>query len=394
MSRPSPDKSAFRFPVQEERIYLNHCGIAPLHPAAKNAAQEWDEAHMRHGAEVFRRLGDPQQRLHQSAAQLLGVPAEDLSFLRNTAEGLSMIANGLPMKPGERILSYVHEYPSNHYPWRLQQNRGLTLGLLPDRDCGSDLPEDRPRGFLLSDLEKELKKGDVRAVALSQVQFASGFMVDLVEAGRLCKAHGAWLIVDAAQSLGAVELFPAKWGVDAVAASGWKWLLGPVGTGLLYTSAQLRRELACTMAGADLMEQGEDYLNHSWRPHQDGKFFEYSTGSMSQAAALDAVLRNYHLNIGITQIDEECRRLRGRLAEGLDRRYFRPARFPGKDGPILSWLVDDPEGLARRAQQSGVFVTVRGNYLRTAPHYYNTNEEIERAVEKLNAAAAANRAAG
>ncbi len=387
MTSPAIDKSALRFPSQARGIYLNHCGIAPLYPGAAAAAREWDSAHSELGAGVFRKFGDPTVAVRRAAAQVLSVADTDISFLRNTAEGLSMVANGLPLNAGDRIVSYVHEYPSNHYPWRLQEARGATLELLPNRAAGCALTGQRPLGFDLADLEKLLRQGRVRAVALSHVQFASGFTADLPAIGRLCREHGAWLIVDAAQSLGALPLRPVEWGVDAVAASGWKWLLGPVGTGLLYTSARLRAELRCTMAGADLMEQGENYLDLSWQPHADGRFFEYSTGSMSQAAALAASLRDLPARFGTDAIAAETARLRAVLLAGLDRAHFQPAEFPGANGPILSWLVPEPEAVARRAAQAGVTVTVRGGYLRTAPHFYNTDEEIQRAIEALNRAA-------
>lgn len=378
------DKTALRFPIQESCVYLNHCGVSPLYPGAARAAHDWDETHVRSGVGVFAKRGNPTVTVRRAAAALLDVPDTDLSFLRNTAEGLSLVANGLPLEPGDRIVSYVHEYPSNHYPWRLQEARGATLELLPDRPCGSNLPEGLPRGFELDDLDTTLRAGRVRAVALSHVQFTSGFMVDLAAAGQLCREHGAWLIIDAAQSLGVVPLRPQAWGVDAIAASGWKWLLGPVGSGLLYTSPRLRAELKCTMAGADLMEQGDNYLDHTWRPHHDGRFFEYSTSNMAQAAALAACLHDLQLHYGPDRIAAETARLRGLLIQGLDPARFPRVRFPGSDGPILSWAVPRPDAVARLATQNGVTVTQRGGYLRTAPHFYNHDDEILRAIDILN----------
>lgn len=387
MNSPSLNSSHGCSPSPAEGVCLSHCGISPLYAGAASAARKWDEAHLRLGAGVFRELPDPTVAVHRAAAALLGVAATDMSFLRNTAEGLSMVANGLPLQPGDRIVSYIHEYPSNHYPWRLQEARGARLELLPDRAGGSNLPEGRPRGFELGDLERLLQSGGVRVVALSHVQFTSGFTADLAAIGRLCREHGAWLIVDAAQSLGALPLRPVGWGVDAIAASGWKWLQGPIGTGLLYTSARLRAELRHTMAGADLMEHGEDYLNHTWRPHTDGRRFEYGTASMSQAAALAACLEEVQLRQGSEVIATAAARLRAALVQGLDASLFRRAAFPGSQGPILSWLVAQPDALVRRAAEAGVTVTVRGGYLRTAPHFYQTEADMQRAIEVLNPAA-------
>lgn len=380
-----PGNERFSLPV--EGICLSHCAVSPLHPGAATAARQWDEAHLRLGAGVFRHQPNPLAAVHRAGAALLGVAETDIAFLRNTAEGLSLLANGLPLSPGDRIVSYVHEYPSNHYPWRLQERRGAVVDLLPDRPCNSELPAGRPRGFTLEDVESRLRGGRVRVVAISHVQFTSGFTADLETLGRLCREHGAWLIVDAAQSLGVLPLQPAVWGVDAIAASGWKWLLGPIGSGLLYTSARLRAQLQDTMAGPALMQQGDDYLDHSWNPHTDARRFEYSTASFSQAAALAASINDLQLHHGPASLATAAARCREQLAAGLDPARFQPANFPGANGPILSWIVDRPESVVRRAFNQGITVTVRGGYLRTAPHFYHTGVEIQRAIDALNEAA-------
>src|SRR5690606_1233177 len=127
---------------------------------------------------------------------------------------------------------------------------GVKLRLLPNRRMdGVDRGElPGPSGFSVQDLE-ELTNSRTRVIALSHVQFTSGFAADLEYLGACCKERSMDLVIDAAQSLGSLPIFPDEMGIAAVAASGWKWLMGPVGSGLLYTSPAFRDRIATTMAG-------------------------------------------------------------------------------------------------------------------------------------------------
>jgi selenocysteine lyase/cysteine desulfurase len=127
-------------------------------------------------------------------------------------------------------------------------------------------------------------------IAVSHVQFSSGYAADLKALGEFCRERGIDLIVDCAQSLGCLPVFPEECNIAALATSGWKWLMGPWASGLLYTRADLRRKLQPVMAGPGLMRQHLDYLDHRWNPHDDGRMFEYSTLSWDHAAGLNAVL--------------------------------------------------------------------------------------------------------
>ncbi|MCB1166784.1 MAG: aminotransferase class V-fold PLP-dependent enzyme, partial [Leptospiraceae bacterium] len=256
------------FPIRKNWTYLNNSGIAPMYGPAwqAGASFEWERAE--NGQMAFGKFGPVPAGLRAAAAELLQTDAANLSFMKNTAEGLSTIASGYPFEPGDEIISYIHEYPSNHYPYVLQKDRGVILKLIPDRKIHSAQKEGMPGGFDLSDVEALITK-KTRMIAISHVQFTSGFACDLEAMGKLCKGHGIDLIVDGAQSMGCLPLYPEKWNIAAIAASGWKWMMGPVGTGILYTSPDFRSRIRQTMAGADLMKQGQDYLNHSWQPYDD-----------------------------------------------------------------------------------------------------------------------------
>lgn len=374
-----------RFPHRDRWTYLNFCGIAPLYGPARLAAARFDEAHSLNGAMVFAGYPDVLPRLHSAAAALLHTTAENISYVKNTAEGLGLIALGYPFEPGDEVLSYVHEYPSNHYPWILQsRHRGVVFKAVPDNagTLRSDAPTgSRPTGFTLEDLDA-LVTPRTRVIALSHVQFTSGFAADVRAMGRYCAERGIDLVVDAAQSLGALPLYPEEYGIQAIASSGWKWLMGPIGTGLLYTSPEFRSKIAITMTGADLMQQGQDYLNHSWEPFHDGRKFEYSTASLSAAVALECCLSELVPADGVEAITAHLHHLQDVFLEELGPRADSALRFESRSG-ILSLALPDADTLALRLREETILCTSRAGYLRIAPHLPNTDEDMHRAARAL-----------
>ncbi len=301
------DKSSERFPVKKERIFLNSCGVSPLFTGALRAEYEYAEKHSRLGNVLFRSESGL-DKFHSSAGKLLRTSPENISLMKNCAEPLNLIAQGYPFVLGDEIISYAHEYPSNHYPWRLQEKRGVKLTLLSDCDPQGSLPPGKPRGFSFGELER-LITPRTKVVALSHVQFTSGFAADLESIGKLCRAKGIDLVVDAAQSLGSLPLYPESLGIAAVVASGWKWLLGPIGTGLLYTSPEFREKIEITHGGPDMMAQGVNYLDYTWNPVKSGARFEYSTVTYSVAAGLLASIDQIFLKYTDEEINKEIFRL-------------------------------------------------------------------------------------
>lgn len=378
------DKSHALFPIKDQYVFLTHCGIAPLYSGAVRAECEIAEAQSRTGALVFSRYDAILDGLRGAAAAVLRTSADNLAFVKNTSEGINLLANGYPFEPGDNVVSYVHEYPANHYPWKLQEKRGVELSLLPDA-----VPGERPVVWSLRDLEARVTPR-TRVVALSHVQFASGYCADLKPVAEFCQERNIDLVIDAAQSLGCLPIYPEELQADAIVSSGWKWLMGPIGSGLLYTSPRLRGRLQLAMVGAESMRQGTDYLNHAWDPLPSAKCFEYSTSPIALAAGLECCLRDITLRYGVEAIAAEIFRLQDVFLRGLDTTFARPvlgAELPRT--PILSLNVPGDANVVRRALlKQHVITTERGGYLRIAPHFYNTDEEMERAAHLVNEACA------
>ena len=379
------DKSDSLFPVKKNYIYLSHCAIGPMYAPAAESAKRFIDTHSECGRVLIQHYQYVLAAFREKAAQLLKTAPDNVAYVSNTAEGINLIANGYPFKPGDQVISYVHEYPSNHYPWVLQKKRGVELILLSDTDPFGGLLAHGPRAWSMEELERKTTDR-TRIVALSHVQFANGYAANLEELGTYCRDRGIDLIVDAAQSLGVLPLNPEEVGISAVAASTWKWLLGPRGAGLLYTSPQLREKLDHIMVGPAMMNNKFDYLSHVWDPLEDARRFEYSTLPWEHLVAIDKVLEEVFLRYPIEAIRDEIFKLQDNLLALIDTDRFKPLLFPRehRSGILAVQTRGDPVTVVSALEGQGIIVTAPGGYLRLAPHFYLTEEDVAKAAGILN----------
>lgn len=384
------EKSTALFPVKDRYCFLSHCAVSPLYIGAASAAAGFQQSMVEGGLTALSTFIDLLPRFRDGFAALMRTRPEQVSFVHSTAEALGQLANGYPFAPGDQIISYVHEYPSNHFPWVIQQRRGAELILLPNRNpLDSCAAEERPMGWSLEELERVCGP-KTRVVAISHVQFTSGYAADLVALGSFCRERGIDLVVDAAQSLGCLPLYPEAWGISAVAASGWKWLLGPKGAAVLYTSEELREKLTPVLAGPGMMRQQFDYLDHRWNPFSDGRLFEYSTLPWDHVAAFAIIVEDIFHRYSIEAIRDEVFRLQDLFLAHLDRERYRPLCFDAlhRSG-ILSIDVEREAGaLVKQLARRNVIVTERAGYVRVAPHFYLDDEQVITAAHCFNELAA------
>lgn len=373
-------------PSESGEVFLAHCAISPLYKGAAGTMKQYVDRMTAGGISALPDYFDVMPRFHKLGAELLKTSSSNISYVHNTAEAMCQIANGYPFVPGDQVISYVHEYPSNHYPWVLQQKRGVELLLLGDADpVGCFKDGSKPRGWLMEEL-RSLVTERTRVVAISHVQFSSGYAADLDELGLFCIERGIDLIVDCAQSLGCLPVYPEKQYLSAVASSGWKWLMGPKGSGILYTSRKLRDKLRITMAGPGLMVQGLDYLDHSWNPHVDGRMFEYSTLPWDHIAGLNTILEDLFVDRSMEKLFAEVVRLQDVLLDNLDPNCIRPLVYHSKNrsGILTARVNGDMQQIISQLSQEGVTVTAPIGYLRLAPHFYQNEDEMVWAADKIN----------
>jgi selenocysteine lyase/cysteine desulfurase len=298
--------------------------------------------------------------------------------MRNTSDGLSAIANGLRWQRGDNVVTFRREFPSNIYPWlRLREAYGVEIRMCEERDGRIDLEE-------LTGLIDE----KTRVVAISHVQYGSGFRADLERVGRAARRRDALLVVDVIQAMGVLPIDVEAELVDAAAGACHKWLLAPEGIGLLYLSDRARERVEPTLVGWTSVPQAEDYGTFA-QPWREGALAS-ETGTLPTALihGLDASLALLK-EAGVERIAAHLAELTDQLCEALRAKpdyEIVSSRRAGEKSQIVClrhkghWK---PHALYAHLKQQNIVVAPRGDRLRVAPHLYNTAAEIESLVRAL-----------
>lgn len=365
------------FPVTREWAYFDHAAVAPLSGRAQQALRVWADDLAVNGEVHERRWVRRIEEVRRLAGQLLGADPGDIAFVKNTSEGIGIVAEGFPWRAGDNVVSPEDEYPANVYPWMNLADRGVELRRVPAR-----------AGRVLVDDIREALDERTRLVTLSAVEYSTGFRNDVDAIGELCHARGAYLFVDAIQALGALPLSVRDSPMDFLAADGHKWLLGPEGAALFHVRRELVDLLHPVGVGWNSVVGARDFSRLEFRLKPDAGRWESGTLNVAGITALGASLELL-LNIGVPAIAERVFELTDYLcaqAERLGLEVF-SSRRPGEKSGIVSLLwPHGPLGrVVRRCRAEGVIINQRNGRLRVSPHFYNSVDELDRLLDLLRA---------
>ncbi len=226
------------FPVSGNYIYLDHAGVAPISLRVKTAVEMFLAESAEGGSFHYPVWAERIVEIRRACAQLINACPDEIAFVKSTSHGLSIVAQGLDWRPGDNVLIYEKEFPSNIYPWLNLTSKGVEVRTIPSRD-----------GRILLDDISRLINSRTRLLAISSVQFSNGFRIDLEKVGSLCRDKQVLLCVDAIQSLGMVPMDVKAFHIDFLSADAHKWLLGPEGIGIFYCSNGLAERLSPPLIG-------------------------------------------------------------------------------------------------------------------------------------------------
>jgi len=317
------------------------------------------------------------EHMRQIIANLVGGKPSEIAFTRNTTQGLNIVANGIRWEPGQNIVTAHTEFPANVYPWMNLQRLGVEVRFTPVRD-NRILPED-----VMSMVDAQ-----TRLVALSAVEFSTGYRNDLAAISKFCHQRGIYLSVDGIQSLGALPFDARAYNVDFVSAGAYKWLLGPVGVGFFWCREELIEELEITCVGLGSVVDSDDYFRYDSPLHTDARRFEEGSLNHVGLAGFQASVETL-LEVGIPNIEKRLHDLTNYLIEGLHARgceIVSPIDTWEERSGIVSFRSKNipSEALHQKLADAGVIVSLRGGAIRVSPHFYNTEEEIERLLAELD----------
>jgi cysteine desulfurase/selenocysteine lyase len=361
------------FPLSDELIYLNHAAVAPWPKRTSEAVIAFAQQNTRYGSHFYSDWLAKEAELRRQLQTLLNAPSsDDIALVKNTSEALSFVAYGLSWQAGDNIVSSNEEFPSNRLPWQSLANQCVEFR---QADLSSaDTPEDAL--FALVDEH-------TRLLTISSIQFASGLRMDLMKIGEFCRQHNILFCIDAIQSLGAVQFDVQACHADFVMADGHKWLFGPEGLGVFYSSAKARERLKLTQYGWHMMKDTHNYENKPWEIHPTARRFECGSPNMLCIHALSASL-SLLLELGMETVErlvlQNADHVKAEIVKNDQLSLITTAQSALQSGIVVfKHYTIANETLYHYLQKNGVVCALRGGGIRFSPHFYNSEQEISRA---------------
>ena len=383
-------------PGVAHRVHLNNAG-AGLMPRPVLEAMH---GHLRREAEIggYEAADEAAARLdgvYDSVARLVGAGRDEIALMENATVAWQMAFYGLAlaMRPGDRILTARAEYAANYVAFlQVARRVGVAIEVVPDDQDGVLDPEALRR--MIDDR--------VRLIAITWIPTNGGLVNPAGAVGRVAREFGVPYLLDACQAVGQMPVDVAALGCDMLSATGRKFLRGPRGTGFLYIRRELLRGLEPPMI---------DHFGAPWvaadgyRLRDDARRFE--TWENNYAARLGlGVAVDYALAVGLEAVEARCRALAALLRDGLHHMPRARLHDLGRDpAAIVSFSIDGIEAEAIKASCTAAGVNVSTSrpsstlldatarslptLVRTSPHYYNSEEEIERLLAVLRSGVAA-----
>ncbi len=366
------------FPVLEHSIYLDHAAFSPLArrsvEAGKRYLKDLSEI-QKDGYSQFLEWLKIRSHVKTMLADMLHCDADEIALTKNTSDGLLIIANSIPWAEGDNIILFSNEFPANVFPWTSLESRGVEIRFVPEKDGR----------FQVKDIEA-LIDGRTVLLAVSFVEFSTGFKNDLKAIGELCCDHEILYTVDAIQGMGALPIDVEECQIDFLSAGGHKWLMSGMGIGCFYAKRSSMGRLSRHLYGHGGVENPGDFLNYDKEPKKTAERFEEGMFNVSGLYVMEASL-SLLMETGIQKIQDHLVVLTDHLINRVTQKGYQllsPREKKGRSGIVAFYSEHHPsEELQKMLMQHRIIVSNRRDCIRVSPHFYNTKDHIDQLIELL-----------
>lgn len=367
------EKVRSQFPITKNRVFLNHAAQSPLPKPVADAMHKYidESSSFATYAKEYEDLGKP------FFAKLINAETGEIAVVENTSVGMNIAANVLHPKPGSKIVTTDLEYPSVVYPF-LRKSLGVEVEYVKN-----------VKGKVLLENVERVVDDKTAAVAISHVEYANGFRHDMRAISEIAHEHGAYVIVDAIQSTGAVSVDVKRDNIDFLTASCYKWLLSPPGAGYLYVREELIQKFEPPFTGWASVKQ--EIFNTTdfwdiWKLELSETATRFEVGSPSYISLVGArEALKLLLSVGISNIERRILGLTDHLIDSIKDMNLdlqTPEEKACRSG-IVNFRVENSRQVAEELGRKGIIVSARSNGIRVSPHFYNTEEEIDALTDEI-----------
>lgn len=373
-----PDWDALRkdFPTLEKFTYLDIAKKAILPRRVERYFAEWlDDIHDDAGARAFSMEAVEDTR--RTVAGLFGAPAGNVALIKNTSEGINIVAQGFPWREGDNVVISEFEHENNTFPWRHLAGRGVEVRWArPDAE-----------GRITVEEYDRLADDRTRILAVAWVAYGNGYRADLPAISAFCAQRGIKLVVDGIQAVGVLAQPIAELGVDVLVSGGHKAQFSLAGAGFMYATDEMI-DLLTPPYAAKYSFTSNDRMQPVPELAHDAHRFEYGNpnfvGCWIQRRSAD-----YIAEIGLSNIEARIRALTTRLLAEAERRQIRvrtPRPWAERAGIVSFDIGSNAARTVQALREDRIVVSEKDGWLRAAVHFYNNEADLDRLLDRLQAA--------
>ena len=368
-------KARSLFPyLKTGKVYFGHASTAPLSTYVVDRLKEYLHVRSETKIDDYTAVLKSVENVKKGLAEMINSTPDRIAFTDNTNNGLNMLAQSVLWKQGDRVILNDIEFPANVYPFMNLKHLGVEIDFVKSHD-GIVSAED-----IINAITPATK-----LISVSQVQFLTGYRIDLDLLGKVCKEKGIIFSVDAIQGLGAVQLDVQKSNIDFISCGTQKWLLGLQGLAFIYLSKQLQEQMHPSQPGWLSVEDAWNLLDFNLTLKQTADVFQPGTMNYPGIHVMDASLKLFK-EFGLDEIEnriiDNSVYFISRLKEigitpflaGVDRKYL---------SGIVSFKHPSADKIFHDLLHKNIISSLRDNGIRFAHHFYNTKEDIDKVISAL-----------
>lgn len=374
------DRYRSEFPILTKRTYLISASLGPLSNRTRLAAVEHLDLWQRFGPEeLWFAHGLPKlEQCRDQFSQIIGADPDEVAIVPSVSSGLSSIASCLDYDERNKIVATDLDFPTNHYVWRAQQRRGAKLDVVSSADGIS----------IEADEVVERVDEQTAIVNINRVLFESSWIMDVPPIVAAAHAAGAHIVIDDFHGSGIVPLDVHALGVDFLLSGALKWLMGGQGIAFLYCRRDLIERMQPLNVGWFGTKQPFDFDRSGLDLRDDARRFETGTYTLPQAWTAAAGMEMI-LEVGVSNIRARNQQLTSLLIDHADKSGLE--LLSPRDGARRGGLVRvrvpggraQAEFILHELFRRDVVLDQRGDALRISPHFFSSEEDIERCFEEL-----------
>ncbi|HSW55883.1 MAG TPA: aminotransferase class V-fold PLP-dependent enzyme [Ignavibacteriaceae bacterium] len=375
MNPETIEKARSYFPyLKNEILYFNHASTGPITTKVKERIELFLKERSEEKIDDYYAFKDVADETKEMIGEMINCSGDRIAFLDNTTNGIIWLAQGIDWKEGDRIILNDVEFPANVYPFLQLKEKGVEVDIIKSTN-----------GIVTAEEIINAIHTRTKLISISFVQFLSGYRIDLEKIGKVCKEKGIIFAVDAIQGLGAVRLDVEKFNIDFLASGTQKWLLGLQGLAFIYVRKDLQDKMKSAPIGWLAVKDAWNLLDFDLTPKETAERFQPGTLNNLGIYAFNSSMKLFN-EFGFDEIEKQILSNSKYFIDKLAKiGYKSPLHsIPERHlSGIVSFRSENAQKIFDILSQKKIVCSLREGYIRFAPHFYNSKQDIDFVVDAL-----------